>query len=198
MSRYVVGTGDFTELARRMHAAGSEGKGLRREITKTLRQGVTPLVDEARDNVDDLPVRGVKLGKRGKPLRRDGASARAARAAHTLRNRKRPSERLKQKAYSNSRLRVTVARAVSAKVTTSAASASLRVRAAQRAMPPDQRRLPRYLNRGRWRHPVFGNKRKWVEQVAPPAWFDDAAEHQGPIVRGRTLNTVDTYLKKLV
>lgn len=193
MAGYAVdGADKFGELARRMHAAGSAGKGLRREITKALRVGADDLVDEARDNVEDLPVRGVPTGRE-----RRAGTGRGARAAHALRNRRRPSERLKQKAWSNSRLRPTVARAVRAQVNTGRSSISLRMRAAQAAMPPDQRRLPRYLNRGKWRHPVFGGD-IWVEQVAPPAWFDDAAKTQGPVVRGRTLNTVDSYLDKLL
>jgi hypothetical protein len=184
---YIEGTDSFTRLAARMRAAGSEGKGLRREITKSLREGAAPLVREARDNVTTLNVSG-----------RGGASARAARAAHALRNRRRASERVKQRAHQRAGLRTTVANAVSAQVKAGGSSPSLRVRAAQAAMPPDQRRLPRYLNKGSWRHPVFGNDSRWVTQTAPPAWFDDAAKRQGPIVRGRTLNTVDNYLQKLV
>jgi hypothetical protein len=188
VSRYIAGTEQFTALANRMRTAGSEGQGLLKEMTKELRKGAAPLVKEARGNVGDLAVRGV----------RGGAAARSARARHTLRNRKKASDRLKTKAYRRSGLRTTVAKAVSAQVRTGRTSGWLRVRAAQAAMPPDQRKLPRYLNRGEWRHPVFGNEYKWVKQIAPPAWFDDAAKVQGPVIRGRALNAIDTYVEKLL
>lgn len=187
MAGYVQGAEKFQELARKLHEAGSEGKGLLRELGKELRAGAKPLVDAARDNVQDLSVTG----------RRGGAAARAARARHALRNRKRPSERLKTRAYRRSGLRTTVANAVGAQYRSGRTSGWLRVRAAQAAMPTDQRKLPRYLNRGSWRHPVFGGD-TWVEQVAPPAWFDDATKVHGPVIRGRALNAIDTYVEKLL
>jgi len=34
----------------------------------------------------------------------------------------------------------------------------------------------RYMNRGKWRHPVFGDRENWVTQhVQPRGWFDDPA-----------------------
>lgn len=101
------------------------------------------------------------------------------------------------RAYEGSGLRDTVARVTSAKTAVSARSASLRVRAAQAKMPHDQRRLPRYLNRGEWRHPVFGGD-VWVTQSTAPAWFDDAAEAVGPGVRDDAIRTVGEYLDKIV
>lgn len=52
----------------------------------------------------------------------------------------------------------------------------VRIRMSMSAMPEDQRRLPKHLNYGRWRHPVFGNggfDDAWVTQTAGPiGWFD--------------------------
>ncbi|MFF1650131.1 hypothetical protein [Streptomyces sp. NPDC058240] len=39
-------------------------------------------------------------------------------------------------------------------------------------LPPDLRRMPQVINEGRIRHPVFGNRRRWVTQTAPPLWWD--------------------------
>lgn len=182
----VKGTAEFKEVSRALRAAG---KGqIAREMAKGLRKGAAPLVREAQENVRSLAVKGV----------RGGASARAARAAKALGRKKAPSERVKQRAHAGSGLRATVARATSIKLSTSARSAAMRLRAAQAKMPADQRKLPRYLNDGSWRHPVFGNRKRWVTQTAPPAWFDDAAQAKGPQARDAALRTVERYLDNIV
>lgn len=59
------------------------------------------------------------------------------------------------------------------KATASRPFLGIRVRMSSKAMPYDQRRLPKHMNYGRWRHPVFGNKDAWTSQSArPEGWFD--------------------------
>jgi hypothetical protein len=182
----IEGTADFKALSRALREAG---KGqIAREMAKGLREGAQPLVKQAQDNVRSLRVSGV----------RGGASARAARTLKALGKKKRPSERVKQKAHQGSGLRATVARATNVKLSTSARAASMRLRAQQAKMPADQRRLPAYLNKGKWRHPLFGNKERWYEQKAPPAWFDDAAEKRGPQTRDKAVEVVAKYLEHIV
>lgn len=180
---------DFHATARKLKAKGRGG--VLREMNATLREGARPLVDEAQQRVRRVPIKGQRRA-------RGGASARAARAKVALGKRKRPAtEQQKQEAHQGAGLRDTIARAVSAKTSVSARSASLRVRAAQAKMPHDQRRLPAYVNRGHWRHPVFANRDNWVEQHAQPAWFDDAARQEGPPVRDKSIETVRKYLKNI-
>ena len=38
------------------------------------------------------------------------------------------------------------------------------------------------LNRGRLRHPVYGNRKNWVDQQVPSGWWDRALEAYGPAV----------------
>ncbi len=210
----VQGADQFRELAKRMKEAGATG--LRRELSKALRDGSTPLVNEARERVAFLAIKGhphpKRIKKRGKwkdapeqdgddeqpraRRARSGASARQARATFALRKRRNASERLKRRTHQSAGLRVAVARSVSAKVSTGARSSSLRVRAEQAKMPPDQRKLPRHLNTGKWRHPTFGRS-PWVTQTAEPGWFDGAMKDLGPVVRDRAIATVADYVKKL-
>jgi len=200
----VTGTADFHRAALALKAAG-ENK-LAREMHKSLRKGASPLVEDAQRRVRALPMKATpeRIGKDGKAKRppattiRGGASARSARAHVALGKKKRPSDRLKMRAYEGSGLRDTVARATSAKTSVTARSAALRVRAAQAKMPHDQRRLPRYMNRGEWRHPVFSNEYRWVKQTTAPAWFDDAAAEVGPGVRDDAIKTVGEFLDKIV
>jgi len=50
----------------------------------------------------------------------------------------------------------------------------VKIRMSSKALPFDQRRLPKHMNYGRWRHPVFGNMDgAWAVQVTTPVgWFD--------------------------
>jgi hypothetical protein len=63
-------------------------------------------------------------------------------------------------------------------------------------MPPDQRKLPMYMNRGQWRHPVFGGPR-WVTQAVQPGWFDRPARRHAPRVRDGAFRVVIETLNEL-
>lgn len=191
----IRGTREFRELARKLKDAG-ENK-IARELNKAMKQSAGPLVNEAKRNVRALQIKG-EGGRGGSITRRGGSSARLARYRMALGRKKTLSEERKLALYRKSRgLRDTVANAVSAKTTVSARSASLRVRAAQAKMPHDQRKLPRYLNRGEWRHPVFGGD-TWVRQTAPPAWFDDARRTKGPLALANANLTVAKFVDRIL
>lgn len=62
-------------------------------------------------------------------------------------------------------------------------TASVRIRMRSSQMPSDQYKLPKYMNKGKWRHPVFGNTDNWVTQTASPAgWFDETFNRMRPAV----------------
>lgn len=48
-------------------------------------------------------------------------------------------------------------------------------------MPPDLKNVPEQLNSGRLRHPVFGNKRRWVNQYASPPWWNTVVRQHTPV-----------------
>lgn len=191
------GTAEFRELARKLKAAGQNK--IARELNRALKQSAGPIVDEAKRNVRALQIKGEGDGGGGSITRRGGSSARLARTRVALGRKKNLSEARKLAIYRKLRgLRDTVANAVSAKTTVTARSASLRVRAAQAKMPQDQRKLPRHLNRGAWKHPVFGNRRRWVRQTAPPAWFDDAGRTKGPQAQDNAIKTVAAFVDRIL
>jgi hypothetical protein len=182
----VVGTEQFERLARDLKAAG-DGK-LRREMTKAMKTAAKPVENDAKNNVLGVSSTGT----------RGGAGARAARAAHSLRRRKKLTERAKLVAHRRSGLRASVARTVQTQVRAGGNSASVRIRSNSKLMPADQQKLPQYMNTGRWRHPVFGNQNNWVGQVvAPREWFDRAMRQGGPKVRDEAIDTVEKFIQKL-
>lgn len=68
-------------------------------------------------------------------------------------------------------LRATIADAIKISVRTGNEPGA-RVWLDKGSLPPDLRRMPDVINTGRIRHPVFGNRRRWVTQTATPLWWD--------------------------
>jgi hypothetical protein len=179
----VVGTEQFREFAVKCRDAGSEGKGLLREIRKALKDGAEPVAEDARDNVRALS----SSGGRG--------AGRAARSTFLLSKRRTPSDRVKAKLHASTGLRSSAARATKVTISTAGNSASAKIRVNASMMPADQRKLPAHMNRGRWRHPVLGHRDNWVSQtVNPPGWFDKAMDRGGPKVRKQAFDTVEDFL----
>ncbi|MER5388376.1 hypothetical protein [Saccharopolyspora sp. NPDC002686] len=180
----IRGTQDLRRAAAELKAAG-DGR-LRREMGRQMRTAAKPAVDDAQNNVRGVNSTATRGG--GGQARREHAMSRTtSRTEHT-----------KRKAYEQRGLRATIARAVRLQMSTGARSASVRIRTQTRYLPPDQRKLPHYLNEGRWRHPVFGNRERWVTQTARPAgWFDSAMRRHGSKVRDGAVKAVNDIITKL-
>jgi len=181
----VVGTEQFQKLARDLKQAGNGS--LARDMGKEMKRAAEPMVDDMQNTVRGLTT----LGGGG----RGGASARAARTAHFLRRRKLTAKAIAA-ARTSSGLRASAARTVGTTVSTSARSAGVRVRSRSSLMPPDQRKLPMHMNRGTWRHPVFGGD-TWVTQTVTPGWFDKPARRHAPRVREGAFRAVINTINKL-
>jgi hypothetical protein len=50
---------------------------------------------------------------------------------------------------------------------------------------------------GRVRHPVFGNRKVWVQQQVKPGWFDVPMKSGAPEVRRELLKAIDNITRKL-
>lgn len=181
----VVGTEQFQKLARDLKRAG-DGR-LARNMSKAMKRAADPMVQDMQSTVRGLTT----LGGGG----RGGASARAARSAHFLRKRKATANAL-AKARAASGLRAAAANTVSAFVRSGGRSAGVTVRSRSSLMPADQQKLPMYMNRGQWKHPVFGGDR-WVRQVVQPGWFDKPADRHGPRVRESAFKVVLQAINEL-
>lgn len=55
------------------------------------------------------------------------------------------------------------------------------------------------LNRGRWRHPVYGNRSVWVSQfdVQSVGWWTKPTERVGPQARQEVLRAMDRVVRKI-
>jgi hypothetical protein len=53
---------------------------------------------------------------------------------------------------------------------------------------------PHHLNSAKgWRHPVHGNREKWVHQLGKPGWFDDPMRRLEPAAKGE----IEEVLKQI-
>ncbi|WP_406056223.1 hypothetical protein OG462_09070 [Streptomyces sp. NBC_01077] len=50
-------------------------------------------------------------------------------------------------------------------------------------LPSDLRNMAATINSGRIRHPVYGNRRRWVTQTASPPWWDSVVTRHQPRMR---------------
>jgi len=56
----------------------------------------------------------------------------------------------------------------------------------------------RAANRGVIRHPVFGNRKVWVNQSVPPDWFDDTMRASAPSVRRELERALEDIADRIV
>lgn len=64
-------------------------------------------------------------------------------------------------------------------------------------LPPDLESVPRELNKGTLRHPVFGNRRRWVSQTATPLWWDRTVRTHTPRMEREVARVLDDVRRKL-
>lgn len=172
------GGADFKALGRKFRAAGKDGAAIRKATTKTIRSHLQRIVDEQKHEALTMNVKGTR--GRGALRREQFHGARRKRA--------------QRGGYG---LRSAVARGIKSKVAYTGFKLGARIVADSAAMPASQRKLPRYLNRKRgWRHPVWGHRDRWVDQVGEP-YFDDPIRRHRRQVRKDVEATVNDVMRTL-
>lgn len=168
-----VKSADFVAVSR---ALKREAPHLRKALFKEIRSACRPLVVDLRQAIKAVGTEvtsqsssraAYRLGKR-RGL--DGYGLRVAAG----------------KELGRSGLRDSIARSVRIVVKDSGYSSQVgvKVKADTSYLPADQRKLPRYIDRGEWRHPVYGNTNAWVSQTTTPNWFTGTTQkHRAEIVR---------------
>jgi hypothetical protein len=88
-------------------------------------------------------------------------------------------------------MRSAVAAALKPAIRASGVYSGVSVSAARGKYPRGFQNAPAALNRkAGWRHPVYGNKGVWRNQIGQPGWFDDAMAASGPEARAAILAAV--------
>lgn len=166
---------DAGSVAATMRILKQADENVYKELRSTLRKEATKVKNAQKDAVMGISSRGSSGG--GANARQQFATGGVATSASAARR----GERARGlRSASAAALKIEYRE----KATASRPFLGIRVRMSSKAMPYDQRRLPKHLNYGRWRHPVFGNADAWVTQsAAPEGWFDGTfAKMRGRIV----------------
>lgn len=168
----VSGQAQLKALAGRLKEAGETG--LRKETSKGLKKIAKPAVQKVQGAVRTLDVKGTRGG--GKKARR--------------------LHKTKAKGKMRWRLRETIAKATVAEIKMGG-TPRVTIRTRSRHLPPDQRKLPKYLDSEKgWRHPVWGNKDVWVDQHGGP-WFSETLKKEIPAVRREMIAALDRVADKI-
>lgn len=158
---------DLRALAAACRMVGDGGE-VRKEFIKAMRPVVNRAAEDVRSTVRALPVSA-------RATWQTGNSGFAARTAYQYRQSGYKSTR---RARSRGGLRESIARSTRTSIRTGGRNPSIRVRVDPKGLPPDQRKLPMYLDSPKgWRHPLFGNRSKWVHQQGKPYFATTLNEH---------------------
>lgn len=163
----ITNTGSLLELQRRLRAAGHEN--LRASMQRRLRHAAEPLRDDLQS-----AIRGLDISSQGARGRPGGPS---------------PTTRP---------LRASIAAAIRISVRT-AGNPGARVWLDKGALPPDlPMSVPNELNeKGKVRHPVYGNRRRWVQQNATPMWWDSTVREGRPRMDREAARVLDDVRRRL-
>lgn len=163
----ITGTGQLLELSRRLRAAS--GAPVQRNLARRIRRAAEPLHNDLQSTM------------RGLPIRSPGRSSRPGGASPTTRP-----------------LRATLANAIKISVRTSS-NPGARVWLDKSLLPADLKFMPEAMNdpSGRVRHPVFNNRRKWVNQYVPPLWWDKTVQRHTPRMRAEVGRVIDDVRRQL-
>jgi hypothetical protein len=151
---------------------------LRKHMLKGVRDAARPLQVKLRESVRGLDSSAKSSG------------GHVSRGAYSLRGHKGTAASvliasgLAAKAAGRSGLRDSIARSIRIVAKDSGYGDQVGVRVAQHGgLPADQRRLPRHMDKGGWRHPVMGDRDIWVFQtVTPSGWWSNTVRDYGPEV----------------
>lgn len=163
----ILGTGQLLQLQRKLRAAGHEN--IRSSMQRRIRRAAEPLRDDLQRTMRSLPIRAEprRSGSHGGPS---------------------PTTRP---------LRATIAGAIRISVRT-ASNPGARVWVDRSALPRDiTSGVLARLNEGRLRHPVFGNRKRWVTKWADSGWWDDTVRQHTPRMNAEVARVLDDVRDRL-
>lgn len=177
----------FRDLSKRLRQAGRTD--LRKNLRKAIQDAGKPAVAATQDAVRSIPITSEGLGSRVGDFRvpansrGGGQKQRRQHKAESSRTEKARQRALKR----GGGLREAAARTVRIQITTR----GIRIISDSKAMPANQRTLPKRLDSPKgWRHPVFGNRQVWVTERGKP-WFGATIQQHAPEFRAAVVDAMD-------
>lgn len=179
----VRGADQMERLAKELKAAD---KKLATRMRKSIRDGVRPAVTDVKKTVTALPVTGAR-----------GGGSKARMEQHLSRVKDPTSDKARLRAERRSGLRKTIAASVKTDIRDGGKRAGVRIIVDASKLPADQRTLPKHLNSKRgWRHPLFGNRKRWYAQRGAP-WFEPPIRRHVRKIRRTLLVAMEEMAKEI-
>lgn len=144
------------------------GPRIRQNMQRRIRRAAEPLRDDLQQTISSLPI-----DSQGRKAGSRGGSSPTTRP-----------------------MRATIAEAIRISVRTSG-NPGARVWIDRSALPTDLRGMPAALNSGRIRHPVFANRRRWVQQNTTPLWWDKTVRRHTPRMTAEVARVLDDVRRQL-
>lgn len=170
-------TPDLQDVTARLkqYAEGG-GKELKKQLAKEMRGLGDKIVRAEQESARRTKVRGVAgSGDNSRVRYKRGGSA----------------------AGSGKGIRGPVANSIMRRNRLSGREVGVEVRASKGKMPPGLEKMPWNLNRGGWKHPVFGDRSTWAAQVVTPAgFFWRARDEMKPVVQREIRSLAEKYMKE--
>jgi len=179
---------DGAELARvvKLLEIRADGKELRKQLNSAMRKATDEVIREEKKAVLGLSSKGERTNMQT-----------AVYAANTLKSKKAVSLNKFDKTVRTAGLRQSVANSIGRIIRYQGKDVGVRIRARASKMPPGMSRLPKKMNKGKWRHPIMGNRNAWViQQVNPPGWFDATNRRMFPKIQSQVEAVVREYAEK--
>ena len=180
--------GDWSKTVKALKGAD---KIIRLELGKEIRQVSAPIVADMRSAIKGWDSVATSTG--------GGRSQRAR--VHIERSRKATAARAvaqKRLARGGFGLRDTIAKSLQTKISLAGKRQGVRIRVDTGKLGHQARSLPRRIDTGTWRHPVYGNRNAWVEQKGQSGWFSDTAARHLPGARRGIMAAMDKAMKKII
>jgi hypothetical protein len=166
-------TGDLKAVAKALKQV-ADGKELRKQLTRELRDVARPLVPKVRAAWLAAPSKGLSGRKTY-----NSATGRVSGRGPTLRS--------------------LLAKATRSEVRLTGKQAGVRIRTDGRKMPDGMKSLPGYaegIRRRPWRHPVYGDRETWVSQQPFPRFYQ-AVQPDEAAARRACEEAVETVLQQI-
>lgn len=188
ISLSMIGAYEWRELSKRLRGAAS--RDFRTALRKRIQEAGKPALEEVKEAARNIPVHGDGHGggtNRRRTYHSLQAGRRAAKAGRDV------AKAASRAARRHAGLRDEVAASIKLQVT----SKGIRFVADSRNMPESQRTLPRHLDSPKgWRHPVFGNREKWVHEQGKP-YFAETLKKRAPEFRQSILDAMEDIKKQI-
>lgn len=151
---------DWAHTVRKLKSAD---KVVRKHVNKEIRALTKPIVAEMKSEI--MGWESAAVGGGGRAGR---ARTHAERGKNFKKAEKTAQNRLNKGGFG---LRSTIANSIQTKITLSGPRSGVRIRVDTAKLGGAARKLPVNIDKGSWRHPVFGNRNTWVKQTGAQGWF---------------------------